>query len=334
MNNSSTVASYVGIVRAQFNPVSAYLTPFLVVLGLVTNTLTVIVLSRANNITTSATSRIYYIWLAVFDIVLILSKELGFSFMNQGLRYIYNDQPPWFIISEPAGNLNCKIIGFFYAMSECVTNGTIAALAFERMLVLYFPFQKHVLTGKWKAQAGLSALLCLSIGISQAFLFSIRPVVNPSFSSLPICSAIDSQYPWAVALSIATSVIADLLFIVIASLCTLASAFKIRSIIAASGKLGRQTDADRNAKDVRSTIVMIITVAINDVIFLPVGFTFCALTAVIVLDPTNYVLLASLSMFWMQFFPLTVLPHAFQFFVYYFKVPGFKPAVHTLFRKS
>lgn len=300
-----------------------WLTPPLVVVGVTVNLLTIIVFTRSP-LGTTPTTRLYYRWIAFFELATISSKDVGFCFLSSALDYISNGNPIYQILWNV---WNCRVLFFSYCVFEMNATNAVVALAIERILVLFFPFKASSLISRTKALLGLLLMAVCCVVMTLGVLLYAHVVIVPAYSSLWFCfyGGDAAQQVWQV-LSYVCIYILPTFF---STVLTVVIIRKVKSVLTESRKLARkETTASKG--ELESVVIMVLIVVAHNSLYVPLCIAFITETAVQAFAG-NGSLAAVFTTLWQMFYPMIVLTHMSNFFIYCRKVPHFTDNVRNVF---
>jgi hypothetical protein len=285
--------------------------------------LSIMALSR-RTVATAATARVYYICIAFYETLTLLIKDLLLLTLSPGLYFAWSGKPVWQFIVNVDPLWSCNFTSYMYCIIEFAAETAVLALCVERLIVLYYPFEARRLITKTKTIVGL-VLQFLFGAVLYLFVF-LHSKVYYIHGSLASCEADISQLYLEV-LSFLCLSIGAMPPLMSTVLCV-AIALKVKWLI--SGQRCA-TDATRR-KDLKSVAVVLLTVFLSDLTFVPLAIMYGSTFIARLLYTNEAEWTLRFSAIAGLFFTFRAVNSVLNFPIYWFKLPAFRATVRNQLR--
>ena len=129
--------------------IDAYALPLLMISGLIENIFILIIFNtKEGKKGTSESLRIYYIFIAIGDLIRILSNQF-ILWLGNGLNFATVEKVELYV--DEISNFTCVLRSFIYLFSVTFSNWLVIGLCLERIWALYFPLSIRGSAGKRRA---------------------------------------------------------------------------------------------------------------------------------------------------------------------------------------
>ena len=164
--------SLINFLAQMISYTGAYALPVLILIGVIGNISIIFIFNtKGGKKATSESLRIYYIYVAIGDLIRILFYPFilwlgdGFNFATSGDFSLYLDE-----ISD----ITCVLTSFIYLCAATFSNWLVICLCFERNLALYFPLSIRQYATKRRAKILTLIIFIISITSSIPTFFAVR----------------------------------------------------------------------------------------------------------------------------------------------------------------
>lgn len=271
-----------------------YISPLLILFGIVSNTLILFHMSR-KKLKIISSVRFFYLFIGASDLLYTLSSGLGLQIFMDAL-YMWTDKTFWLSTypkeykhSNLEGNQSennfsvidifdgifwCKIFGFFSYLSLLSSTYGVAAFSIERFIAIYFPYWSL----RFRSMKLSIVLLIICIVPPWAVLLPLNLLVfssvpDPTWSFTEFSCIEDPANPLYVIDGIWTGILLLIVHVVITGILIIAIICKIKLASLSRRKnleLSKSNTTSSQA-DRRSSITLVLIALINIVIFGSVG---------------------------------------------------------------
>ena len=283
-----------------------------------------IIVFLASDAGTTRTTRVYYITIAICELMTGIFRDIILLFVGFGIRYVTR-RAVYFQL-ETYSMAACYINDFLCFVFEMINNHTYLTLAAERCIALYFPMKFHRLVGRRKAIIGLCTISACSFLLCSCIFAGSEVYQTDSSGRGVSCSlayngngtlawlaVVMILFTWAI--PTANSVILNCLI-----------AIKLASVMKLSHELRAIKGTGIATKQVQASITLLLMVTLHASIYVPMAVcrslpvVASLVSSPIIAWPTTRIAAAVV-------YPFLSVTHLMDFWIYWTRVRGFKQNV-------